>query len=77
MNDITVLLVLCMTATIFFCFGKIWKNDSIDRTWQLRFNLLFSDICGQCLKGKTNINMCSYCKCKPLRDTYKELEDEL
>ena len=79
MNDVTAILCLGMTATIFFCFGKIWKNDSIDRTWKLRFNLLFSDICGQCLKDRKkeidDCKMCTFCKCKPLMDTYKKLED--
>jgi len=76
MNDITAILCLVMIATVFFCFGKIWKNDSIDRTWQLKFNLLFAAICGECLKGKVSPKMCTFCKCKPLMDTYKRMEDE-
>ena len=74
MNNTTAILSIIMIATVSFCFGKIWKNDRIDRTWQLKFNLLFAAICGECLKGKPNPSMCRTCKCKPLMDTYKRME---
>jgi hypothetical protein len=77
-TNITAIFVLALTAAAFFCFGKLFKDETIDKRWGLRFNTLFSAICGNCL-GNKNIkhkNMCSYCRCKPLLDMYRRLETD-